>query len=90
MLESIREDVTRILTTSELQFSQPAEMQLPELPDFLTGHIDPFFTPDAGGEASATPVFGGAGTASALIDAGVRPGEDPYKDMNLNRNAACP
>lgn len=92
MLESIREDVTRILTTSELQFSQPAEMDLPELPDFLTGHIDPFFTPEAGGEVSATPVFGGAGTgaAGAIIDAGVRPGEDPYKDQNLNRNAACP
>ncbi|MCW1428561.1 preprotein translocase subunit SecA [Novosphingobium sp. JCM 18896] len=90
MLESIREDVTRILTTSELQFSQPAEMDLPELPDFLTGHIDPFFTPEAGSEVSATPVFGGGAAASAIIDAGVRPGEDPYKDQNLNRNAPCP
>ncbi|MEJ5976063.1 preprotein translocase subunit SecA [Novosphingobium sp. PS1R-30] len=90
MLEAIREDVTRILTTSELQFSQPAEMDLPELPDFLTGHIDPFFTPEAGSEVSAIPVFGGGGAASAIIDAGVRPGEDPYADQNLNRNAPCP
>jgi len=42
MLEAIRVDVTRILSTSELRFQQPADMALPELPDFLTSHIDPF------------------------------------------------
>ncbi len=36
MLETIREDVTKILCTSELQFSSAANMALPELPDFLT------------------------------------------------------
>ncbi|MBB3953450.1 preprotein translocase subunit SecA [Novosphingobium sediminicola] len=42
MIEQIREDVTRILSTAELQFSQPEPAALPELPDFLTTHIDPF------------------------------------------------
>jgi preprotein translocase subunit SecA len=84
MLETIREDVTRILSSSELQFAQPPEMSLPELPDFLTGHIDPFFTGDAGGEAGVSPfLLGGGGVA-------VAPGEDPYADQNLSRNAPCP
>lgn len=42
MLEQIREDVTRILCTAELQFTQPQAPALPDLPDFLTTHIDPF------------------------------------------------
>lgn len=42
MIEQIREDVTRILSTAELQFAQPEPAALPELPDFLTTHIDPF------------------------------------------------
>jgi len=42
MLEQIREDVTRILCTAELQFAQPQAPTLPDLPDFLTTHIDPF------------------------------------------------
>ena len=73
MLETIREDVTRILGTAEIQFSQPA-MDLPELPDFLTTHIDPFTGEnDAGG----APLL-------------VAPGGDPYADAGLSRNAACP
>jgi len=50
MLETIREDVTKILSTSELSFQQPQDMPLPELPDFLTSHIDPFT-----GENDAVP-----------------------------------
>ena len=42
MLDTIREDVTRILTTSELRMPEPAAPELPELPEFLTGHFDPF------------------------------------------------
>ncbi len=36
MLEVIREDVTRILSTSEIRMQDPSELNLPELPDFLT------------------------------------------------------
>ena len=40
MLDTIREDVTRILSTSELKMQEQPDMQLPELPDFLTSHGD--------------------------------------------------
>ncbi|MBU6266393.1 MAG: preprotein translocase subunit SecA [Sphingomonadales bacterium] len=76
MLDTIREDVTRILCTSELQFAQP-EMQLPELPDFLTAHVDPFT-----GENEAGP-DGAVMTAKPA-------GGDPYAAMGLSRNAQCP
>ncbi len=52
MLEQIREDVTRVLCTAEIQFNQPQSMALPELPDFLTSHIDPFT-----GENDAVPAL---------------------------------
>ncbi|MFA7587065.1 MAG: preprotein translocase subunit SecA [Novosphingobium sp.] len=76
MLEVIREDVTRIISTSELRFQQPEEMQLPELPDFLTTHIDPFTGQnDALGDALAAPAPAGT---------------DPYAHLGLSRNAPCP
>jgi len=78
MLESLREDVTRILSTSELRFQEP-EIQLPELPDFLTSHIDPFT-----GENDA---MGDAGLALA---AAAPAGTDPYVGLGLSRNAPCP
>jgi preprotein translocase subunit SecA len=55
MIEQIREDVTRILCTAELQFAQP-QPALPELPDFLTTHIDPF-----AGENDASPALPAGG-----------------------------
>jgi len=79
MLDTIREDVTRILCTSELRFQQPAELQLPDLPDFLTSHIDPF----TGENDAALAPLGGTVTAPA-------PGEDPYAGLGLSRNAPCP
>ena len=41
MLEAIRVDVTRIMCTAEIQFSAPPEVNLPELPSFLTSAGDP-------------------------------------------------
>jgi preprotein translocase subunit SecA len=93
MLETIREDVTRILTTSDLQFSPAPEIGLPELPDFLTGHVDPFAMPAPTGEVAAAPVLFGTPSGSAFgpADAGGAPaGGDPYAGQNLSRNAACP
>ena len=86
MLETIREDVTRILSTSELRMPDPAE--LPDLPDFLTSHIDPF-----SGENDAFPqVPGSAAMLGAMGDGSVAvaAGEDPYAYMGLSRNAPCP
>jgi len=79
MLDTIREDVTRILCTSELRFQQPQELALPDLPDFLTSHIDPF----TGENDAALAPLGGTVTAPA-------PGEDPYAGLGLSRNAPCP
>ncbi len=86
MLDAIREDVTRILTNSEIRMQQPLDVDLPELPDFLTGHIDPFT-----GELDSQPAMpGSAAMLGALGSAVAVAGEDPYKDMGLSRNAPCP
>jgi preprotein translocase subunit SecA len=88
MLDTIRVDVTRILSTAELQFAQPQDFELPELPDFLASHVDPF---SAGGDDFAMPgaqtmlgSLGGAGGGAAVAEA------DPYAGMGLSRNAPCP
>jgi preprotein translocase subunit SecA len=88
MLDTIRVDVTRILSTAELQFAQPQDFELPELPDFLASHVDPFA---AGGDEFAMPgaqamlgSMGGAGAGVAVAEA------DPYAGMGLSRNAPCP
>ncbi len=89
MLEAIREDVTKILSTSQLQFAPPPE--LPELPDFLTGHIDPFTgendstAPLAGSEAMLATL----GTAAPTAEHAAL-GNDPYAALGLSRNAPCP
>jgi preprotein translocase subunit SecA len=40
MLAAIREDVTRTLAFAQFSYPEPADM--PEIPDFITHHIDPF------------------------------------------------
>ena len=89
MLEGIREDVTRVLCNSELRMPEP--VQLPDLPDFLTTHIDPFTGEnDAGRLPGAEAMMGalGGGAAAATLPA---PGEgDPYAHLGLSRNAPCP
>ena len=92
MLEAIREDVTRILMNSELRMPEAAP--LPELPEFLTTHIDPF----TGENDAAAPVPGsdamlsalGAGAAASALAPSLVAGEDPYAGMGLSRNAPCP
>ncbi len=83
MLEAIRMDVTQILSNSELRMPDPNEMMLPDLPEFLTSHIDPF---SLGGDGAATP---GAQAMMGALGAGVATA-DPYADMGLSRNAPCP
>jgi preprotein translocase subunit SecA len=92
MLETIREDVTRILSVSELRIPEPAE--LPELPDFLTGHIDPLtgFEDSADGDGSAgrAALFG---SLAPSLEAAASPGgagENPYAELQISRNAPCP
>ncbi|MEJ2409731.1 MAG: preprotein translocase subunit SecA, partial [Novosphingobium sp.] len=92
MLDTIREDVTRILAVSELRIPEPQE--LPELPDFLTGHIDPLTgfddSNDSDGSAAQAALFGSlAGSPQALASPGAT-GENPYADLSISRNAPCP
>jgi preprotein translocase subunit SecA len=89
MLEAIREDVTRILMNSELRMPEPVD--LPDLPDFLTSHIDPFTGQnDALGQrmAGADAMMGMLGSADTLALA--QGGEDPYAGLGLSRNEPCP
>lgn len=97
MLETIREDVTRILMISELRIApQPDPELLPELPSFLTGHIDPFTgeddSNDLDGSAGREEMFGTlAGSPEAQVGgAGGAVLGDPYKQMSVSRNAPCP
>ena len=86
MLDTIREDVTRILMTSEIRMRPPEEMQLPELPDFLTSHIDPFTgQDDAAGVPGNAPMLGAVGGAVPPVVE-----DNPYAGLNISRNAPCP
>lgn len=101
MLEGIREDVTRVLMTSELRM-QPAEpAPLPDLPEFLTnpalmtGHVDPLTgrdnSNDGDGSAGREALFGAlAGSAFAQAGPGGSEDDNPWKDMDISRNAQCP
>lgn len=91
MLDTIREDVTRITLTNEFRIQQPepAMAPLPDLPDFLTTHIDPF-----SGEDDSNDIDGGTlGNVAATLpprQVGAANEPDPYADMKLSRNAICP
>lgn len=92
MLVAIREDVTRTLAWAEFQFQAPPE--LPELPDFLTTHIDPL----TGLDNSADWDAGSAGLISNELPAMQIPrptgdalGDDPASwEGRVNRNSPCP
>ena len=97
MLETLREDVTRILVKSELR-AAPSPVQtenLPDLPDFLTGHIDPFTglddSSDRDGSETRPELFGSlAGSPRAAVGPGGSDGENPFAGMDISRNAPCP
>jgi preprotein translocase subunit SecA len=94
MLETIREDVTKILLTSQLRMAAPPPPPpLPELPEFLTGHVDPFTGMDnaEGKMAGAEAILGSlAGAPRAAVGPGAVGAADPYAHMGINRNAPCP
>lgn len=92
MLGAIREDVTRTLAWAEFQFQAPPG--LPELPDFLTTHIDPL----TGLDNSADWDAGAAGLISNELPqlqiprpGGEALGDDPASwEGRVNRNSPCP
>ncbi len=102
MLETIREDVTRVLMTVSLRAPPPMPMRLPELPRFLTGHIDPFTgeddSNDGDGSRGREALFGtlaGPVMAPAMAPMMAAAGGgaqlgDPFAGANISRNAPCP
>ncbi len=93
LLDTLRQDVTSILMKSELR-AAPAPEELPELPDFLTGHIDPLTgrdnSNDGDGSASRAELFGAlAGSAKAAAASGGA-ASNPYAGQDVPRNSPCP
>lgn len=92
MLTTIREDVTRTVARLDFQIQDPDPMPLPDLPDFLTTHIDPF----TGEDNSADIDAGELGlVARTLPPMQVRrpempQGDNPYAEAEISRNAPCP
>jgi preprotein translocase subunit SecA len=92
MLGNIREDVTR--TLGYAQFRMQAAPELPELPDFLTTHIDPL----TGDDDSADWDGGSMGLVTTRLPqlgipqpTGEDLGTDPAQWEGLvSRNAPCP
>ncbi|WP_404339641.1 preprotein translocase subunit SecA [Sphingomonas sp. MMS12-HWE2-04] len=91
MLSNIREDVTRTLAYAEFRMAPP---ELPELPDFLTSHIDPLTGEDDTYDYDA----GAAGLVTTRIPqmgipqpSGDDLGTDPSQwEGMVSRNAPCP
>ena len=95
MLDKLREDITSILLKSELRLAPPPQQSLPDLPDFLTGHIDPLTgienSEDGDGSVNRAALFGSlAGSPRAAAGPGGAVGENPYAGMDISRNAPCP
>lgn len=95
MLDTLREDITGILLKSELRMAPPVQDELPDLPDFLTGHIDPLTgldnSNDDDGSARRPELFGSlAGSPRAAFGPGGVNKDNPYADQEISRNAPCP
>jgi len=96
MLDTLREDVSKVLLTAEFRAAAPPPpRELPDLPEFLTGHIDPFTgednSNDGDGSEAQAPLFGTlAGSPVASTGSGGAQRVDPYADQNISRNAPCP
>ena len=92
MLETIREDVTK--TIAHAQFQMQAPVGLPELPDFITTHFDPFTGEDNSNDFDA----GTRGHITSMMPPLQIPqpqeadiGEDPANwEGVVSRNAPCP
>jgi preprotein translocase subunit SecA len=91
MLDSIREDVTNTISHVEFQMQDPVPPPLPDLPSFLTSHIDPFTGEDDSADRDAassgfitTSIPRLATTAPPSVQG------NPYADQEISRNAPCP
>lgn len=91
MLEIIREGVTKTIAISRFdRQDEIAVPELPELPDFLTTHIDPLT-----GEDNSNDIDGGTlGTVSTTLpprqSGQLNNPADPFDGSKVSRNAPCP
>jgi preprotein translocase subunit SecA len=90
MLSAIREGVTKTIATNDFRAEEEFVPQdLPELPDFLTTHIDPFTGEDNSDDIDAGSL--GLVTTTIPRPAMASGGIDPYAgDPDLRRNDPCP
>ena len=92
MLDAIRQDVTKTIAHAQFQLQMPTD--LPELPDFITTHFDPF----TGEDNSADIDAGTLGRITSQLPPMQIPrpnaddiGNDPADwEGRVNRNAPCP
>lgn len=91
MLTSIREDVTKTIATNEFSLNNNFDFdELPELPDFMTTHIDPLT-----GEDNSADIDG---ATMGLVTSTLPPRQVPsnalspelLNDPDLRRNDPCP
>lgn len=91
MLDSIREDVTNTISHVQFQMQEPTPAPLPDLPAFLTSHIDPFTGEDNSADIDAATR--GFITTTVPRSATTRPVSaegNPYAGQEISRNAPCP
>ncbi len=89
LLVSIREDVTRMLMRSQLQLEAPP---LPELPAFLTQHLDPFSGDDNTDDldSAARGLIPNYGDATSIPRPDMPPLPEGALAEPVSRNAPCP
>jgi preprotein translocase subunit SecA len=94
MLGNIREDVTRTLAHAQFQLAPPSFSDLPDLPDFITSHLDPFTGEDntADWDAAARGMLAGELPRLNIPQPdGAALGDDPASwEGIVSRNAPCP
>ncbi len=90
MLSAIREGVTRTIATNDFRAEEELVPQdLPELPDFLTTHIDPFTGEDNSADSDAAAL--GLVTTKIPRPVAGPGGSDPFAgNPDLRRNDPCP
>jgi preprotein translocase subunit SecA len=90
LLVSIREEVTRTLMRAQVQLEAPP---LPQLPDFITQHLDPFSADDdtADIDAAARGLMGGVPPLLNIPQPGLPQREGGgVVEAPVSRNAPCP
>jgi preprotein translocase subunit SecA len=89
MLGQIREDVTRTLAFAQFRFTQP---ELPEMPDFITHHIDPFTGEDDSYDVDADTGNIFSRLPPLQIGQPMIPDDVMVEELEqpISRNAPCP